>query len=127
MPNSNSPYQTQLDLLVDVLPHVSTQADFALKGGSAINLFFRDLPRLSVDIDLAWLSLSDRDVALAGISTALRNIAKRLREHDKRETQRGVIGDGALKVGRLKRNLNEGHLLEAHQGARADKRQSQAG
>ena len=48
-------YRNQAQLLVDVLPYVAQQEVFALKGGTAINLFHRDLPRLSVDIDLTYL------------------------------------------------------------------------
>jgi len=45
-------FEAQVALLVRVLPYVATETCFALKGGTAINLFVRDLPRLSVDIDL---------------------------------------------------------------------------
>jgi predicted nucleotidyltransferase component of viral defense system len=55
-------YRQQAALLVRVLPFVATEADFALKGGTAINLFIRDLPRLSVDIDLTFLPIADRPV-----------------------------------------------------------------
>ncbi len=44
---------------------------FALKGGTAINLFVRDMPRLSVDIDLTYLPLTDRPTALRDIDRAL--------------------------------------------------------
>ena len=57
----SNPYFRQVELLVRVLPHVAKQGCFALKGGTAINLFVRDLPRLSVDIDLAYLPLDARD------------------------------------------------------------------
>lgn len=53
-----NPYFKQVELLVRVLPVVSKSSCFALKGGTAINLFFRDMPRLSVDIDSVGL-LSD--------------------------------------------------------------------
>ncbi len=49
----NSIYYKQVKMLVGVLPIVAKEKDFALKGGTAINLFVRDFPRLSVDIDLA--------------------------------------------------------------------------
>ena len=48
-------YRTQVDLLLKILPYVAKEEVFALKGGTAINLFVRDLPRLSVDIDLTYL------------------------------------------------------------------------
>ena len=47
-----NPFYRQAALVVQVLPHVARREEFALKGGTAINLFLRDLPRLSVDIDL---------------------------------------------------------------------------
>ncbi|MDR2213535.1 MAG: nucleotidyl transferase AbiEii/AbiGii toxin family protein [Pseudomonadales bacterium] len=50
-----------------VLPHLARHDCFALKGGTAINLFVRDLPRLSVDIDLAYLLVNDRAEALTDI------------------------------------------------------------
>ncbi len=68
-------FSDQVQLLVNVLPSVATQPCFALKGGTALNLFVRDLPRLSVDIDLAYLPIADREASLAGIDIALENIA----------------------------------------------------
>ena len=53
-------YRDQAQLLIDVLPYVAQQKVFALKGGTAINLFHRDLPRLSVDIDLTYVPVNDR-------------------------------------------------------------------
>ena len=46
-------FRHQVALLVRILPLVAEEKCFALKGGTAINLFIRNLPRLSVDIDLA--------------------------------------------------------------------------
>ena len=54
---SSMPYREQVSLLLRVLPIVGREKVFALKGGTAINLFVRDLPRLSVDIDLTFLPL----------------------------------------------------------------------
>ena len=48
--DTNSQFYAQVQLLVRVLPFVAKEQCFALKGGTAINLFVRDLPRLSVDI-----------------------------------------------------------------------------
>lgn len=47
-------------------------------GGTAINLFVRDFPRLSVDIDLAYLPLESRDLALANVRDAFIPIATRI-------------------------------------------------
>lgn len=73
-----SPYFAQVRLLLRVLPIVAKEACFALKGGTAINLFVRDMPRLSVDIDLAYLPGSAREEALEEIGRALREIAGRV-------------------------------------------------
>lgn len=67
-------YKAQVDLLLTVLPYVSREKSFALKGGTAINLFVRDMPRLSVDIDLTYLPLDPRDEALKNIQEALNRI-----------------------------------------------------
>lgn len=47
-------YYEQVRLLMRALPYVAEESCFALKGGTAINLFIRNLPRLSVDIDLTY-------------------------------------------------------------------------
>lgn len=68
-------YRQQVQLLLQVLPLVDKEHCFALKGGTAINLFVRDLPRLSVDIDLVYLPVEDRDISLKNIKLALGRIA----------------------------------------------------
>ncbi|MDZ7648464.1 MAG: nucleotidyl transferase AbiEii/AbiGii toxin family protein [Cytophagales bacterium] len=74
-------YRAQVDLLLSILPHVAKEVTLALKGGTAINLFIRDMPRLSVDIDLTYLSWQDdRSTALQNISTALDRIEERIKE-----------------------------------------------
>jgi predicted nucleotidyltransferase component of viral defense system len=70
-----SPYYRQVRLLTRILPLVAQEPYFALKGGTAINLFVRDLPRLSVDTDLVYLPMDDRKTALKNITTALGRIA----------------------------------------------------
>lgn len=56
-------YAGQVHLILNVLPEIAREEVFALKGGTAINLFYRDMPRLSVDIDLTYLPTSDRATA----------------------------------------------------------------
>ena len=68
----------QVSLLVRVLPIISKEKCFALKGGTAINLFIRDMPRLSVDIDLAYLPIQDRNESLKNINMALNKISKHI-------------------------------------------------
>src|SRR5271168_114244 len=70
----SNPYFRQVELLVRVLPHVAKQGCFALKGGTAINLFVRDLPRLSVDIDLAYLPIEGRAESLRHVEEALHRL-----------------------------------------------------
>ena len=74
--------QTYLDtarLLTQIAPFVFADGTFALKGGTAINLFIRDMPRLSVDLDLVFPDHSlPRDAALARINGAIRQSAERL-------------------------------------------------
>ncbi|HSH43801.1 MAG TPA: nucleotidyl transferase AbiEii/AbiGii toxin family protein [Arenicellales bacterium] len=79
MPYSEA-YRAQVSLLIRTLPSVAEEDCFALKGGTAINFFVRDLPRLSVDIDLTFLPDADRDAALSEIEQALKRIAGRIRE-----------------------------------------------
>ena len=74
----NSTWYKQVQLLVRCLPAVFRESCFALKGGTAINLFERNLPRLSVDIDLVYLPNHARSEALPAIQAALQRIATAL-------------------------------------------------
>ena len=75
----DSSYLHTVRLLLDVIPDVFADQIFAMKGGTAINLFLRDAPRLSVDIDLVYLpDMESRDAALDGIAAGLKRIADRL-------------------------------------------------
>lgn len=68
-------YRRQAELLVKTIPFVASETCFALKGGTAINLFVRDMPRLSVDLDLTYLPIADRFSSLRKIDAAMRRIA----------------------------------------------------
>ncbi|WCE31228.1 nucleotidyl transferase AbiEii/AbiGii toxin family protein [Vibrio sp. SCSIO 43137] len=83
-------YYKQVALLVRILPIVASEPAFALKGGTAINLFVRDLPRLSVDIDLTYLPKEPRDEALTNIRTALQRIAVQI---NKQPNTKAVVQD----------------------------------
>ncbi|WP_302463599.1 nucleotidyl transferase AbiEii/AbiGii toxin family protein [Hafnia paralvei] len=78
--DKQSPYYRQVALLLSALPVVASERCFALKGGTAINLFVRDFPRLSVDIDLAYIPLESRDVALPNVRASLTRIAEILQQ-----------------------------------------------
>ena len=67
----DSPYFKQAELLLEVLPAINRHEVFALKGGTAINFFVRDLPRLSIDIDLTYLPIADRQATLTSIQERL--------------------------------------------------------
>jgi len=71
-------YRQQVALLIRTIPFVAKEKAFALKGGTAINLFVRDMPRLSVDIDLTYLPVEDRTTSLAAIDAAMLRIAERI-------------------------------------------------
>ncbi len=73
-------YKEQVSLLVKVLPLVAEESCFALHGGTAINLFVRDMPRFSVDIDLTYLPIEGRPTTLQNISAALVRIKSRIEQ-----------------------------------------------
>ena len=74
----NDAYTKQVKLLLDVLPEVAKETCFAMHGGTAINLFVRDMPRLSVDIDLTYVEIAERNETLDSINSALIRIKERI-------------------------------------------------
>lgn len=100
-------YARQVKLLMAALPHVAKESCFALKGGTAINLFVQDFPRLSVDIDLAYKSFADRDTDLAAINDALKRITASLngrpgitaiRQENKADEKRIIVNTADAKI-----------------------------
>jgi predicted nucleotidyltransferase component of viral defense system len=73
-------YRKQVALLIRTVPFVAAEAEFALKGGTAINLFLRDMPRLSVDIDLTYVPVADRATSLTAIDAGMQRIADALKK-----------------------------------------------
>lgn len=65
-------------MLVKILPFIAKETCFAIKGGTAINLFYRDLPRLSVDIDLTYINFDPRQYAYNNINSAMESINNNL-------------------------------------------------
>lgn len=105
----NSLYFRQVQLLMRVLPLVAEEECFALKGGTAINLFVRDLPRLSVDIDLVYLPMDERSAALKHIAEAfdriadrishsLRNVALQKAYRDQEDALRLIVTQGDTRI-----------------------------
>lgn len=107
---TNSIYYRQVQLLVRVLPLLDSEKCFALKGGTAINLFYRKLPRLSVDIDLLYLPFDGREEALTNIREALTRLSVLIKQvipgiriqntHEQSQALRLILqlGDVRIKV-----------------------------
>lgn len=70
-------YRKQVALMLRLMPLVAEEKCFALKGGTAINMFVRDMPRLSVDIDLTYLPIKSRQDSLAEVAAAMARIKER--------------------------------------------------
>lgn len=86
-------YEEQLRLLVQALPVVAEHHCFALKGGTALNLFVRDMPRLSVDIDLTYVPINARNEALAEARAALEQICTRISNGAVPNAKADVLGN----------------------------------
>jgi predicted nucleotidyltransferase component of viral defense system len=76
----DSVFFKQAQLILKLLPLIQTEDIFALKGGTAINFFVRNLPRLSVDIDLAFLPLFNRAEAMESIHLGLEGISEKVKK-----------------------------------------------
>ncbi|SFB61754.1 hypothetical protein SAMN03159496_05895 [Rhizobium sp. NFR07] len=87
-------YMRQVDLLVRTLPFIARHEAFALKGGTAINLFYRDMPRLSVDIDLTYLPIEDRETTLKNIDSILDHIREDLLRNLRGASVQRIAGGG---------------------------------
>lgn len=96
-------YRRKVELLIQVLPYISEESDLALHGGTAINLFVRDMPRLSVDIDLTYLPIKDRETSLKDINEMLGRLKSNIEskfagskvDHDKERWKLIVIQEMA--------------------------------
>lgn len=76
-------YIAQVILLLDCLPVLKEQDTFALKGGTAINFFIQNLPRLSVDIDLTYIKRNPREIAHKEIEIGLRELGEQIKNRNK--------------------------------------------
>jgi len=93
----------QAELLLRILPLIHREEAFALKGGTAINFFVRELPRLSVDIDLTYLPVNEREVALDDISHALIRVSN--------EIKRRIPGTGVVLKNIHRTNILKGMVV----------------
>lgn len=75
----NNIYRRKVELLLRILPFLTDEDCFAIHGGTAINLFVKNLYRLSVDIDVTYIPIEDRNTSLLRINEALERIADRVK------------------------------------------------
>ncbi|NIJ41575.1 hypothetical protein FHS78_001865 [Parvibaculum indicum] len=87
-------YVDQVRLLLGVLPDIAAEDVFALKDGTAINLFYRDMPRLSVDIDLTYLPVGEREASLMEIDQTLDRIMAAVTKRNPQMQARRIAGGG---------------------------------
>lgn len=124
-------YQKQVALLLSVMPEVAKEKCFALHGGTAINLFVRDMPRLSVDIDLTYLPIETREVSIKNIGEALERIKANIQKVISKVRVTHKEGIGKLLVAvpgaeiKLEVNLtNRGTLVEPEEMQLCNKAQN---
>lgn len=89
-------YIETVRLLIDIAPDIFESPRFAMKGGTALNLFLQDMPRLSVDIDVVFVDHTlSRDDALQAIASDLQDACVRLaqRGYDVAIPKRPAAGD----------------------------------
>ena len=130
-------YAQKVELLLRLIPIVMEEEVFAIHGGTAINLFLKDLPRYSVDIDLTYIPLADRQTSLDDINLHLKSIADKAKKafkgihivpnfstckllceyHGKQvkievnQTKRGVVGGECLSMPLSEKAQNEFSLF----------------
>ncbi len=95
----NPSYVQAVTLLLDIAPTVFETPRFAMKGGTALNLFVQDLPRLSVDIDVVFINhQADRDTALDEIAQEIQRIGGEIAEMGYETRTRNVNGGNEVKL-----------------------------
>ena len=70
----NNLYKKQVALLIRIMPSVYRIKDFAVHGGTAINLFHKNMPRYSVDIDLTYIPIHEREESMKNINEHLKTL-----------------------------------------------------
>ncbi len=106
----NQIYLDTARLMIQVAPLVFADNVFALKGGTAINLFVRDMPRLSVDLDLVFVDHRlGRDEALTRINDAIRNSVDRLKKRGF-QTHAAIVADAGETKLFVRRDKLEGKV-----------------
>ena len=130
-------YAQKVELLLRLIPIVMEEEVFAIHGGTAINLFLKDLPRYSVDIGLTYIPLADRQTSLDDINLHLKSIADKAKKAFKgmhivpnfntckllceylgkqvkievNQTKRGIVGGECLSISLSEKAQNEFSLF----------------
>ena len=90
-------YKKQVELLIRIMPSVYRIKEFAVHGGTAINLFYKNMPRYSVDIDLTYIPIEDRELSLQTINARLEDVKRNIEiSHFARKLFRSLIWDAKL-------------------------------
>ena len=76
----NNLYAQKVEVLLKIIPIIAGEECFAIHGGTAINLFVKNLPRYSIDIDLTYIPLEDRNTSIANINNRLVAIAEKTKK-----------------------------------------------
>jgi predicted nucleotidyltransferase component of viral defense system len=76
---NNLEYRERIKLLLQLIPIVSEIDDFAIHGGTAINLFVLDLPRYSVDIDVTYIPIKSREDIFSDIRSHLAKLNEKIK------------------------------------------------
>ena len=91
--------------MLSVIPEIAKEKCFAMHGGTAINLFIHDMPRLSVDIDLTYVFTEDRKTTLENISAALDNIKQNISRYVPGSNVQHNVSNGKLLVSNLNASI----------------------
>lgn len=73
-------YKKQVALLIRIMPSVYKIKEFAVHGGTAINLFHKNMPRYSVDIDITYTPIESREMSLKAINSKLLEVKQASRK-----------------------------------------------
>ncbi len=74
----NNIYAQKVDLLLKIIPIISQEESFAIHGGTAINLFEKEMLRYSIDVDITYIPLEDRDTSINNINHKLKAIGEKI-------------------------------------------------
>ena len=94
------------------MPEIAAEEVFALEGGTAINLFYRDMPRLSVGIDLTYLPVGDRKTPLQDIDEALERIMSAIFGRNPAVRVERIVGGGSADTRLMVRDMRSRIKIE---------------